>query len=131
MKRNTSRLYKDTYVPPSQRVPTVLASAAVPRQHRPIDENDELAIAIALSKAEISDKPQRPPEHPHRSSDAGSEALANCAVCLSALEPREANGIQCGHAFHRSCIMRWLVREKKECPICRATASAHDVVELY
>lgn len=47
---------------------------------------------------------------------------ANCAVCQDTL----ASGTrlrQCGHVFHRACIMNWFEMSSR-CPVCR-----HDVRE--
>eukprot|EP00541_Cyclophora_tenuis_P016697 CAMPEP_0116561790 /NCGR_PEP_ID=MMETSP0397-20121206/11784_1 /TAXON_ID=216820 /ORGANISM="Cyclophora tenuis, Strain ECT3854" /LENGTH=337 /DNA_ID=CAMNT_0004087983 /DNA_START=268 /DNA_END=1281 /DNA_ORIENTATION=- len=48
---------------------------------------------------------------------------ASCSVCLLGYEPGDhvvfSSRKVCQHAFHRDCIMMWLEKGKKRCPICR------------
>ncbi len=50
-----------------------------------------------------------------------SSALPECAVCLVEF----VNGdrcirLKCKHAYHETCIVKTLEREKRECPLCRS-----------
>ena len=45
-----------------------------------------------------------------------------CSICFSEYELGERvvwSELRCKHAFHYDCIMPWLVKGKKRCPICR------------
>lgn len=47
---------------------------------------------------------------------------AHCTVCFSEYEEGDQvvwSGLSCRHAFHYDCMMPWLVKGKKRCPICR------------
>jgi len=45
----------------------------------------------------------------------------NCAICQDAISSGGARIRQCGHVFHRSCIVNWLGMSVR-CPVCR-----HDI----
>ena len=52
----------------------------------------------------------------------GDEAL--CAVCQMEYEPGELLSLlPCTHAFHGSCVGRWLV-QKPSCPVCMRDVKA-------
>ena len=56
-------------------------------------------------------------KHGHRRS-----VDADCAICVSQYEEGEKvvwSNLECKHAFHEECIMPWLAKGKKRCPICR------------
>ena len=41
----------------------------------------------------------------------GEEEAEMCAICLNELAaPRRVKQLQCGHRFHSTCLLRWLVR---------------------
>lgn len=46
-----------------------------------------------------------------------------CAICVCDYEPGDEvvfSGLgKCRHAFHKDCILPWLSKGKKRCPICR------------
>jgi hypothetical protein len=48
---------------------------------------------------------------------------AHCAICVSEYEDGEkvvwSSCLECRHAFHYECMMPWLAKGKKRCPICR------------
>lgn len=48
---------------------------------------------------------------------------ASCAVCLLDYDVGDevvcSTRSVCPHAFHRDCILMWLEKGKKRCPICR------------
>lgn len=47
---------------------------------------------------------------------------AHCAICCSGYEEDDNvvwSGLECKHAFHNECILPWLSKGKKRCPICR------------
>jgi hypothetical protein len=44
----------------------------------------------------------------------------SCPVCLEKIGlGDDTSKLQCGHAFHASCIYKWLDRDTR-CPMCRA-----------
>mmetsp|Transcript_3028 Transcript_3028/g.8520 ORF Transcript_3028/g.8520 Transcript_3028/m.8520 type:complete len:410 (+) Transcript_3028:3-1232(+) len=47
---------------------------------------------------------------------------AHCAICLGGYRAGDKvswSGLECQHAFHFDCILPWLGKGKKRCPICR------------
>ncbi|KAL3925343.1 MAG: hypothetical protein SGILL_000471 [Bacillariaceae sp.] len=45
-----------------------------------------------------------------------------CALCIDDYEVGDRvvwSDLQCSHAFHKECIMQWLSKGKKRCPVCR------------
>jgi hypothetical protein len=54
----------------------------------------------------------------------GSQRIveAHCTICLTEIEAAEKvvwSGLECRHAFHLDCMLPWLAKGKKRCPICR------------
>ena len=47
----------------------------------------------------------------------------SCAICQESISSNAARIRQCGHVYHRSCILNWLSMSVR-CPVCR-----HDVRE--
>ena len=47
---------------------------------------------------------------------------AHCSICFSEYEEGDQivwSNLRCRHAFHYDCMMPWLIKGKKRCPICR------------
>jgi hypothetical protein len=47
---------------------------------------------------------------------------ACCSICFCDYEEGDTvvwSGLECRHAFHDACILPWLSKGKKRCPICR------------
>lgn len=45
-----------------------------------------------------------------------------CALCIDEYETGDEvvwSNLQCPHVFHKACLMEWLSKGKKRCPICR------------
>lgn len=45
-----------------------------------------------------------------------------CALCIDEYEVGDEvvwSNLLCSHAFHKECLMQWLSKGKKRCPICR------------
>lgn len=45
-----------------------------------------------------------------------------CALCIDDYEAGDQvvwSDLECPHAFHKECIMQWLSKGKKRCPVCR------------
>eukprot|EP00928_Gymnodinium_smaydae_P007483 TRINITY_DN12692_c0_g1_i1.p1 TRINITY_DN12692_c0_g1~~TRINITY_DN12692_c0_g1_i1.p1 ORF type:complete len:725 (+),score=62.69 TRINITY_DN12692_c0_g1_i1:91-2265(+) len=49
-----------------------------------------------------------------------------CTICLADLnvKNKRAHTLQCEHTFHVDCILDWVRRDNKTCPICRRTEVA-------
>ncbi|KAK5056712.1 hypothetical protein LTR84_012244 [Exophiala bonariae] len=44
-----------------------------------------------------------------------------CAICIDTLDDDDdVRGLQCGHAFHASCVDPWLTSRRACCPLCKA-----------
>ena len=44
-----------------------------------------------------------------------------CYICLDTFRGGEViRTLPCGHAFHRACVDKWLLRSSRKCPTCRA-----------
>ena len=45
---------------------------------------------------------------------------SSCSICLADyLRGDSLKVLQCGHAFHESCVVEWLTRRRGDCPNCR------------
>ena len=42
-----------------------------------------------------------------------------CTVCQEPLHARPVTALGCGHAFHHTCVARWVSGYRQSCPICR------------
>jgi hypothetical protein len=51
-------------------------------------------------------------------------SLNNCAICQDSISSGGVKIRQCGHDFHRSCLMNWFALSVR-CPVCR-----HDIRDL-
>lgn len=110
-------------------------------------QSDESVLAekVVKSEAEIEEESnsiyqtqKQSPEH----SDEELKQIEECAVCSELIytqpsskhssdetmrnEGRSIVGPhvklpECGHSFHTSCVLRWLVDGNPTCPICRTT----------
>lgn len=56
----------------------------------------------------------------HRRVEIAEAALPECPICLSKIKgPNGSSVTPCGHAYHASCLDRWLRRGATTCPTCR------------
>ena len=80
---------------------------------------------LSMSTSPRSNTPhERLLRHPFNKSDNTlADVEASCSICL--LDYEEGDRVVfstrsiCPHAFHEDCIMMWLEKGKKRCPICR------------
>jgi hypothetical protein len=83
-------------------------------------------LSLALPGAEVTDDDD---EDCRRWSGGGQQdhlpAVEQCCVvCISTCgDGEEVRRLPCGHAFHRDCVDRWLVRCRRTCPLCRLHVS--------
>lgn len=49
---------------------------------------------------------------------------SNCAICQESISSGACRVRQCGHVYHRSCILSWFAVNVR-CPVCR-----HDIREM-
>lgn len=67
--------------------------------------------------------------------DRSDEEDQNCAICLemwSNVGDHRLCCLKCGHLFGKSCILNWLVKQKKNyCPQCNKKAVSYDIRELF
>jgi len=66
---------------------------------------------------------QRLPKHKVLSSaDANKLNAENkCAICLEDYRCRQHYTLlQCGHGYHKGCIVKWFKKYNATCPVCRA-----------
>ncbi|KAJ3544321.1 hypothetical protein NMY22_g2822 [Coprinellus aureogranulatus] len=51
-----------------------------------------------------------------------SNCTERCLICLDDYEPEDdVRVMKCRHAFHQSCVDRWLQTGRNNCPACRST----------
>ena len=52
--------------------------------------------------------------------EAGAEELPECSICLEeASVGSELKQLNCKHAFHGPCLMKWFAHGGMKCPMCR------------
>jgi len=76
-----------------------------------IPENFMDTVAVVPTALQISNSLQE------------SSSSGNCAICQESISSNGSKIRQCGHSFHRSCILTWLSMNVR-CPVCR-----HDIRE--
>lgn len=42
----------------------------------------------------------------------------DCCICLAPVGSSRLQQLECGHALHKSCALRWFARNRS-CPMCR------------
>ena len=52
-----------------------------------------------------------------------ASTTSNCAICQDSISSGACKIRQCGHVYHRSCILSWFAMNVR-CPVCR-----HDIRE--
>jgi hypothetical protein len=93
-----------------------------------LDENNPTHALRAASDREI----EQLPVVSHRKKAGGSVpgAITSCCVCLESFEEGEPlRVLPCFHQFHVLCVDKWLA-VKAECPVCKVSIRAGDVVSV-
>mmetsp|Transcript_12637 Transcript_12637/g.29853 ORF Transcript_12637/g.29853 Transcript_12637/m.29853 type:complete len:868 (-) Transcript_12637:55-2658(-) len=59
-----------------------------------------------------------------------SDELDTCAICLCPYEEGDVRifSKRCQHAFHKDCILEWLVKSHNECPCCRTEMATKEEI---
>lgn len=48
-----------------------------------------------------------------------SRCKDKCTICLNTFSETPVHTLQCGHAYHTTCIMTWFRSGNPSCPLCR------------
>jgi hypothetical protein len=89
---------------------------------------------IAQTKHQMSNKREREVEVVDLTGDSDDEDLkgaaqvdmGECAICMDKLSNGKATLLECCHAFHLECVVRWIQEpEKQKCPMCRSPVSIY------
>lgn len=89
--------------------------------------DDTALIDLPAHHTEVSQQQQQQEEEivmmkttNHCVNKVDSEEI--CSICLSDYVNDDTIGtLSCGHEYHANCIQQWLLRGKKNCPICRSS----------
>ena len=72
-----------------------------------------------LKSAGVHKSPERDVS-PESAAPVGSISSTECAICLETYKQNQILcGLPCGHSYHESCILSWLLRDNHICPTCR------------
>jgi len=73
----------------------------------------------AAAPAQVHESSQRD-VGPESAAPVGSISSSECAICLETYRQNQILcGLPCGHSYHESCILSWLLRDNHICPTCR------------
>ena len=108
------------------------------RSSQSFDEEEEVSenAVVAASEDGLSSEPSAPDacgsneEDDHRflklpvKNDDGSfrHVEGQCALCIDDYEVGDCvvwSDLECSHAYHKECLLQWLSKGKKRCPVCR------------
>lgn len=53
-----------------------------------------------------------------------------CSICYASLANRPLMATQCGHVFHRVCLLHWLCNNIS-CPLCRSVAMVGECINIH
>ena len=78
-----------------------------------------------VNKIATNDTAEREEEDDHIQTAVPAEQLPDpgdaCAICIDTIEDDDdVRGLNCGHAFHASCVDPWLTSRRACCPLCKA-----------
>jgi len=54
----------------------------------------------------------------------------HCAICLEGMDDRRTQIRNCGHCFHRDCLLEWTTTYRHSCPLCNADVGTIDPAHL-
>jgi hypothetical protein len=74
-------------------------------------------IHLPLDFIDLTAEPQRPIV---QYGDIDVDVEEDCPICFKQLKYETIVKTNCGHAFHQSCIDKWL-HSVPHCPMCRTT----------
>jgi hypothetical protein len=86
----------------------------------------EMDFTGPVVEEEKIDVEQPTSEHPLASgTDDLSTTCTMCSICIDEFEAGERLTLlpRCQHAFHRDCIMPWLMERQGCCPLCKSNVS--------
>lgn len=96
--------------------PTTPTRPGTAKSASPVKDADRTDSTVEDVEAEEEDQiqPTVPAEQLPDPGDA-------CAICLEPIEDDDdIRGLDCGHAFHASCVDPWLTSRRACCPLCKA-----------
>ena len=111
-----------------QEVSEDVGSAAEPAEVRPKTAQSHTVAQQSenpVNKIATNDTAEREEEDDHIQTAVPAEQLPDpgdaCAICIDTIEDDDdVRGLNCGHAFHASCVDPWLTSRRACCPLCKA-----------
>lgn len=109
--------------PSSSSQPNAVASTSETRPSTAVSKKD--TTSTPLADATTNDTEHAEDDDDHIQNAVPTEQLPDpgdaCAICIDTLEDEDdVRGLQCGHAFHGSCVDPWLTSRRACCPLCKA-----------
>ena len=66
--------------------------------------------------------------HDAKGSGGGGRACTICLAPMQVMSPHHVRWLPCAHAFHRTCIAKWL-EMKETCPLCLSPVKAASILK--
>jgi len=57
--------------------------------------------------------------------------MYTCPICLENINDNFCTKTECGHNYHHLCILKWLSRYEKRCPLCNGNIIIKDFDNIY
>jgi hypothetical protein len=89
---------------------------------RPKSTHSTITPDTPVHKVTTKDEDEEEDDHIQTAVPAAQlpEAGDSCAICIDNLDDDDdIRGLQCGHAFHASCVDPWLTSRRACCPLCK------------